>query len=165
MADPTPAATPKPEYTATDGGTYGSGPDTLVLTLSEAAYEGDALASIAIDGQTLTAEPIAVTALESAKQSQVFTFKGDFGSGAHDLAVSFVNDAWGGTSATDRNLFVFDASYNGIESRPSEADLYSAGTARFTLLPAGDPEAAAARIVAAPGAPDEFLSIPPLFGS
>ena len=151
--------------TVIDGGTYGSGPDTLVLTLAEDAYAGDAQASVAIDGQTLTAQPVTVTAQESAGRSEIFTFKGSFGPGAHDLAVSFLNDAYDGTPTTDRNLFLLDASYNGIAPRPSAADLYSAGTARSTIPPAGDPESAASGIAAAPDAPGTYLPIPPLTGS
>ena len=134
---PAPAAAP----TTINGGTFGSGPDTLVLTLAEDAFKGDARANIAIDGKTLNAKPITVTALKSAGQSETFTFKGTFGSGAHDLAVSFLNDAYGGTPATDRNLYVNGVSYDGISSRPGSATLYSAGTTRFTIPPANDPEA------------------------
>ena len=124
-----------------DGGTFGNGPDTLVLTLAEDAFQGDAQASIAIDGKMLTTHPITVTALKNAGQSETFTFKGSFGPGAHDLAVGFLNDAYAGTPATDRNLYVNGASYNGFSPRPDAATLYRAGTTRFTIPPAGDPEA------------------------
>jgi len=134
---PAPAAAP----TTINGGTFGSGPDTLVLTLAEDAFKGDARANIAIDGKTLNARPITVTALKNAGQSETFTFKGTFGSGAHDLAVSFLNDAYGGTPATDRNLYVNGVSYDGISSRPGSATLETTGTTRFTIPPANDPEA------------------------
>ncbi len=134
---PASAATP----TTINGGTFGSGPDTLVLTLAEDAFKGDAQANIAIDGKTLNVQPITVTALKNAGQSETFTFKGTFGPGAHDLAVSFLNDAYGGTPAADRNLYVNGVSYDGISSRPGSAALDTAGTTRFTIPPAGDPEA------------------------
>ncbi len=134
---PAPMSTP----TTIDGGTFGSGPDTLVMTLAEDAFQGDAQANIAIDGNMLNAEPITVTALKNAGQSETFTFKGTFGSGAHDLAVSFLNDAYGGTPTADRNLYVNGASYDGISTRPATAALDTTGTARFTIPPAGDPEA------------------------
>jgi len=134
-----PAPTSAP--TTVNGGTFGSGPDTLVLTLAEDAFRGDAQASIAIDGKTLTVHPITVTALKNAGQSETFTFKGSFGSGVHDLAVSFLNDAYGGTPTTDRNLYVNGASYNGFSPRPASAVLDTTGTTRFTIPPAGDPEA------------------------
>ena len=170
MAQPTvfDQDTPAPasHSATTDGGTFGSGPDTLVLTLAEDAFGGDALASVAIDGKTLTAQPITVTALKNAGQSETFTFKGTFGSGAHDLAVSFLNDAYGGTPDTDRNLYVSGASYNGILTRPTAATLYSAGTARFTIPPAGDPEATVGPNAAALNTAEAtHVSMPPLMGS
>ncbi len=138
----TPAASaPTPALAPINGGTFGSGPDALVLTLAENAYQGDAKATIAIDGKTLTAQPITVTAEKNAGQYETFTFKGTFGAGAHDLAVSFLNDAYGGTPATDRNLFVNGASYDGISTRPSAAELNTTGTTHFTIPPASDPEA------------------------
>lgn len=159
------APAPTSALSAIDGGTFGSGPDTLVLTLAEDAYQGDAQASIAIDGKTL-AQPITVTALKSAGQSETFTFKGTFGAGAHDLAVSFLNDTYRGTPATDRNLYVNGASYNGFSPRPEAATLYSAGTTRFTIPPAGDPEATAGRFAAASNTTEAtHLSIPALIGS
>jgi len=136
-----PAGDPEAVPTTTDGGTFGSGPDTLVLTLAEDAFQGDAQANIAIDGMTLNAQPLTVTALKSAGQSETFTFKGTFGSGAHDLAVSFLNDAYGGAPTADRNLYVNGASYDGIATRPATAALDTTGTTRFTIPPAGDPEA------------------------
>lgn len=124
-----------------DGGTFGSGPDTLVLTLAEDAFQGDARASVAIDGNTLTAQPIAVTALKNAGQSETFTFKGNFGSGGlHDLAVSFLNDAYGGTPTTDRNLYVNNVSYDGnFTVLPAAAALDTAGTTHFIVQPANRP--------------------------
>ncbi len=136
------AGDPESVPTTIDGGTFGSGPDTLVLTLSEDAFQGNAQARIAIDGHALTAQPITVTALRTAGQSETFTFDGNFGLGAHDLAVSFLNDAYGGTPTADRNLYLNGASYDGIAPRPATAVFDSAGTQHFTIPPAGDPEAA-----------------------
>ena len=38
---------------------------------------------------------------------------GSLGVGPHDVGVTFLNDAWGGTSGTDRNLYVDSLSMNG----------------------------------------------------
>ena len=161
-----PAGDPEANPTTINGGTFGSGPDTLVLTLAEDAFGGDAQASIAVDGQTLTAQPITVTALQNAGRNETFTFKGSFGPGAHDLAVSFLNDAYGGTPTTDRNLYLTGASYNGISARPATAKLDTAGTARFTIPPAGDPEAAAGLNAAALNTTEATqVSIPALAGT
>ncbi len=160
-----PAGDPEATPTITNGGTFGNGPDTLVLTLAEDTFKGDAQASIAIDGKTLTAQPITVTALKNAGQSETFTFKGTFGSGAHDLAVSFLNDAYGGTPVTDRNLYVNGASFNGISARPATAALDTAGTAHFTIRPIAVP-LAGSMTGAAPNATSAMhLIMPTLAGS
>ena len=160
------ALAPMAAPTTINGGTFGSGPDTLVLTLAEDAFKGDAQASIAIDGKTLTAQPITVTALKNAGRSETFTFKSAFGSGAHDLAVSFLNDAYGGTPITDRNLYVNGASFNGTSARPTTAELDTAGTTRFTIPPATDPEAAVGMADAAPNATSAIhLIMPTLAGN
>lgn len=86
-------------------------PDKLVLHLSEDAFQGDAQFQVSVDGKTLNT-PQAVTAIRAAGAIQDFTFTGNFGNGPHDVQVSFVNDAWGGTSATDRNLFVNSVSFD-----------------------------------------------------
>lgn len=136
-----PAGDPESFPTTMNGGTFGDGPDTLVLTLSEDAFQGDAAANISIDGKTLNLSPITVTAGRMQGWAETFTFKGTFGTGAHDLGVSFLNDAYAGTPLTDRNLFVNGATYDGITTRPATAALYTAGTTHFTIPPAGDPEA------------------------
>ena len=146
-----PAGDPEATPTTINGGTFGGGPDTLVLTLTADAYQGNAQANVAIDGHQLTAQPITVTAVRTQGQSENFTFKGNFGLGAHDLAVSFVKDAYGGTPTTDRNLYLNAASYDGISPRPSTAVFQSAGTQHFTIPPAGDPEAHHAVLAALTG--------------
>ena len=39
--------------------------------------------------------------------------KGNWAAGAHKVEVKFLNDAWGGTADTDRNLYLDSATYNG----------------------------------------------------
>src|SRR5207302_209470 len=92
-----PSAAPAPVTT-------GTGSDTLVLTMSEDAYQGDAQFTVAIDGKQLGGT-FTATASHAAGASQSLTFKGDFGTGAHTLAVNFLNDAWTGAGA-DRNLYL-----------------------------------------------------------
>lgn len=105
-------------------------PDKLVLHLSEDAWSGNAQFTVSVDGKTLdTAE--AVTVLHASGTSQDFTFTGSFGAGPHDVGVSFLNDAWGGTAATDRNLYVNSANFDGHSY--AGAALLSNGTAHFTV--------------------------------
>ena len=55
------------------------------------------------------------------------------GAGAHDVAVTFLNDAYGGTPATDRNLYVNSADYHGQHIGSASATLFSAGTIHVTV--------------------------------
>ena len=104
--------------------------------------------------------------MKNAGQSETFTFKGSFGPGAHDLAVSFLNDAYGGTPITDRNLYVNGASYNGISPRPASAALDTSGTTHFTIRPVAHPGSAVGLTGAAQNTTDAMHSImPALTGS
>lgn len=106
--------------------------DTLVLHLSEDAWRGDARFVASLDGRTLGGAQ-AVTASHGAGATEDFTFHGSFGAGPHDLAVSFVNDAWGGTPDTDRNLYVNSVDYDGARLAQDNAALWSNGTAHFAV--------------------------------
>ena len=92
--------------------TTGSGSDTLVLNMSEDAYLGDAQFTVAVDGKQL-AGTFTTTVSHASGGSQRFTFMGDWGVGPHSVTVKFLNDAYGGTPATDRNLYVNGISYDG----------------------------------------------------
>jgi len=106
-----------------------NGPDTLVLYLSEDAYAGDAEFSVAVDGKALAA-PQSATASHSKGQSQAFTFNGNFGPGSHTVGVAFVNDRWDGTDATDRNLYIDSATFDGNQGAGA-TPLYQNGTVTF----------------------------------
>ena len=129
LPDPTPANV-----------TTGTGPDSLVLKISEHAYAngdgssdaaGDATFTVAIDGKqqggTFTAG-----ASHAAGADQTFSFDGYFGPGSHTVTVTFLNDAWGGTASTDRNLFVDGVTYEGSNTNQSAA-LYSDGSQTFAI--------------------------------
>ena len=96
-------------------GAAGGGPAPLQLLLSEDAYQGDAQFSVAVDGRPVGGVQ-SVTAPHRQGQSQMFTFSGDFGAGPHAVAVTFLNDRYGGSSATDRNLYVDAIAWNGAVS-------------------------------------------------
>ena len=111
--------------------TTGSGSDTLVLSMSEDAYLGDAQFTVAVDGVQLGGT-FTTTALHAFGTSQTFTFMGDWGVGAHTVTVNFLNDAYGGTPATDRNLYVNGISYDGTASGQTAA-LMSTGPKSFSV--------------------------------
>lgn len=111
--------------------TVGSGKNTLTLLVSEEAWNGDAQFTISVDGKqvggTLTAK-----ALRNAGQSQLVNVLGNWG-GTHNVSVNFLNDAWGGTAATDRNLFVSKAAIDGVTVPGGSLSLYAAGAQGFAF--------------------------------
>lgn len=121
---PTPPSTPPPASFPTV--VVGSGPDTILIGLNEDAYNGDAQFTLSVDGRQLGGT-LSTQASHAAGQTQLFALKGDFGSGMHRVGVNFLNDAWGGTAQTDRNLYVSSLSYNGVESPTNSAALFNSG--------------------------------------
>ncbi len=92
---------------------------------------GDAAFTVSVDGKQL-AGTFCATASHSAGASQNFTLKGDWAPGAHTVTVAFLNDAWGGTTSTDRNLYVNDVTYDGADTKQSAA-LRSTGSQTFSV--------------------------------
>lgn len=123
VATPTPTSTPV--VTPTPVPTAG-----LVVNVAEDAYQGDAQFTISVDGQRVGGVHTA-TALHNAGQSQAISVTTVLGGGNHQIGVSFINDAWGGTPDTDRNLYVTGSTYNGQNVAGSTATLLSNGTATF----------------------------------
>ncbi|MBV1798787.1 carbohydrate-binding domain-containing protein [Siccirubricoccus sp. G192] len=109
---PTPTPTPTPTPSAPVSLTAGKGADSLVLKISQDAYQGSAQYTVTVDGKQVGGT-FTASALHGSGQSDTLTLKGDWAAGAHKVAVQFLNDAWGGSAATDRNLHVDSASYNG----------------------------------------------------
>ena len=120
---------PPPVSTAITATTIGSGSDSLLLQMSEDAWNGDAQFTIQVDGKQIGDTQIA-TALHSAGQTQAFTVLGTFAE-AHTATVTFLNDAYGGTPSTDRNLYVNSASFNGANVSGASLTEYSAGPQSF----------------------------------
>ncbi len=106
-----------------------SKPDTLTLNVSEDAWQGDAQFIVSVDGKQ-AGDVNTVTVSHAAGQSQDFTFHDFWGTGPHNVAVSFLNDAYGGTPQTDRNLYVNGATLNGHVNAEVLA-LLSNGTQSF----------------------------------
>jgi hypothetical protein len=119
------------DNTALPPAVTGSGSDMLVVKVSEDAYLGDAQFTVAVDGKQLGGTFTATTP-HSSGGSQAFAFAGDFGAGQHSVSVKFLNDAYAGTPATDRNLYVNDIIYNGIDTKAT-ATLLGAGSRGFTV--------------------------------
>jgi hypothetical protein len=106
------------------------------LQVSEDAYNGDAQFTVSVDGTQIGGTQTA-TALHAAGQSQTFDVLGTFASGSHTVAVHFLNDAYGGTSATDRNLYVTGASIDGTAIPGAMLTELSQGIQTFSFLAPG----------------------------
>lgn len=116
--------------------TIGSGPDALVLRISQDAYAGDALYTVKVDGRQIGGT-LAASASHAAGKSDTLTVKGDWAPGTHTLTVEFLNDAYGGTATTDRNLYVEGATYNGQAIAGAARTLLSAGPVSIAFTEAG----------------------------
>jgi Ca2+-binding RTX toxin-like protein len=111
----------------------GSGSDQMVIKLSEDAYNGDAQYTVKVDG-TQVGGTFTASALHGSGDDTL-TLSGSWGTGAHTVTVNFLNDAWGGTATTDRNLYVDGISYNGHAA--SGGNLLSAGPVNFGIAASG----------------------------
>jgi hypothetical protein len=109
--------------------TGGSGPppppsgttSTIVLHVSEDAFQGDAQFNVRVDG---AAQPATLTAHASHAAGAVddITITGDFGAqGPGTVDIQFLNDAYGGTPSTDRNLYVQSIDVNGVHFQGNTA--------------------------------------------
>ena len=128
---PAPAPAPANETpTASSGTATRTGQSTLVVEVSEDAWQGDAQFVVSVDGQQIGGTQTA-TALHSQGSTQRMSFLGDFGPGEHKVDVRFLNDAWGGTPNTDRNLYIHGVELNGVHAPNDQVTLYSARTASF----------------------------------
>jgi parallel beta-helix repeat protein len=101
--------------------------DNVTLSLSEDAYQGDARFVVTLDGKTITTAQ-SVTTLHSSGGWQAFQLAGNFGTGPHTLGVKFTNDAYGGSSSLDRNLYSNGISVNGQHYGSGSTELYSTGS-------------------------------------
>jgi hypothetical protein len=111
--------------------TPATGPDTLVLNMTEDAFEGDAQAQISIDGKLLGAPTI--TYPNSGGTPEQFTYTGNFGgtTAPHSVVVTFLNDAYVGPGQ-DRNLYVRSMTFDG-NSVAGTTSLMRNGPVTFSL--------------------------------
>ena len=110
--------------------TIGAGADTLELDVSEDAYQGDAQFTVGVDGQQIGGILTSTTPFGSGFD-RVYVL-GNWAEGPHTVTVNFLNDAWGGTPDTDRNLFlggaVYDSVFYGVAQK-----LYVSGPVSFSV--------------------------------
>lgn len=97
------------------------GTDSLVLMLAQDAYQGNAKFRLTVDG-VVVADNVEVT------ESNVHTlaYVGQY-SQAQSIVVTFLNDSYGGTKATDRNLYVYGVAVNNKAYHVDKDELLSTG--------------------------------------
>ena len=131
--NPNAAATaPAPSDAAQPAASGTAASHTLGLNLSEDAWKGDAQFSVAIDGKTV-GSPQTVTALHAKGDTQPFSFNQALTPGTHDVAISFLNDAYGGSAGADRNLYIDSASIDGAAVSGAAATLFTASTQHVSI--------------------------------
>jgi hypothetical protein len=128
---PTTPTPPTPPATGEDTGA-GTGSDTLVLKITQDAYQGDAQYAVFVDGQqqggTFTAK-----ALYGSGQVDTLEIKGDWGVGNHNVSVQLLNDLYDGSWDKDRNIWVDSATYNGAAVANSKLSVASSTPQSFTV--------------------------------
>ncbi len=93
----------------------GQGPDTLALSVSQDGWGGNAQFTVSVDGKQIGGtQTVDAGAAHGAGLSQIFDVAGSFASGTHKVTIDFLNEAYGGTTQTDRALYVTGASLNGV---------------------------------------------------
>ncbi len=107
-------------------------PHTLTLTVSEDAWYGDAQFVVLVDGQQVGGVQT-TTANHALGEWQGITLAADPAANPGMVSIRFLNDAWGGSAAADRNLYVNSLAVDGTTYQGSAARAYagafSVGTA------------------------------------
>jgi hypothetical protein len=103
----------------------GAAAGPIVVHLSEDAWQGDAQYIISVDGQQVGGIRTE-TASHAQGQSEAVTLPGLYAAGSHTVTITFINDAYGGTPSTDRNLYVDGIDFMGVSY--FGAALYSNGS-------------------------------------
>jgi hypothetical protein len=106
--------------------------DVLALRVSEDAWKGDAQFIVKLDGKQVGGTETA-SALYSGNDANVFLLTGAWGQGSHTVQIQFINDLYGGTSATDRNLHINSIAYDGVTYNGTAAAMNSNGTDSFAV--------------------------------
>ena len=103
-------------------------PHTLELILTQDAYQGNAQFSMSLDGTASSAITVSPVALTSSAQAEMFSWSGSITDRAHEIGVTFLNDAWGGNASLDRNVHVMGVVYDNKDYLPSAVNLTNTGS-------------------------------------
>jgi hypothetical protein len=112
--------------------TVGSGSDLVELKITQDAYQGDSQYAIYVDGKQIGAT-LTARALHGSGEVDSLQVKGDWAAGSHTVSVKLLNDLWGGTTGTDRNIYVESATFNGAPVPGSKLAIYDDTPKSFTV--------------------------------
>ncbi|MCC8936851.1 right-handed parallel beta-helix repeat-containing protein [Bradyrhizobium sp. Arg68] len=100
--------------------TIGSGSDVLELKITQDAYQGDSQYAVSVDGKQI-GSTLTASALHGSGVVDTVQVKGDWAAGSHTVSVQLLNDLYGGTATTDRNIYIESATYDGANASGSRA--------------------------------------------
>lgn len=114
----------------------GQAADVVSIRLSDDAWQGDSLVYVSIDGRSM-GTPMLVTAHHGEGNTHEHGFVVAHGSGVHQVALQFVNDAYAAPTQ-NRNAYVDGITVNGVVADVTSTSIGSDGT-RFQVsgTPAG----------------------------
>lgn len=110
----------------------GAGTDALVLQIAEDAWQGDAQYTVSVDGNQI-GDLLRASSSHADGHFDTVTVFGNWSLGSHSVSVDFLNDAYGGSASTDRNLYVEGATYDGTSVPGSQLTFLTAGSAGFSV--------------------------------
>ena len=129
---PLPPADTGPPPTPGVNTTIGSGSDSLELKITQDAYQGDSQYAIYVDGKQIGAT-LTAKALHGSGEADSLQVNGDWAAGSHTVSVTLLNDLWGGTTGTDRNIYVESATFDGAPVPGSKLAIYDSTPKSFTV--------------------------------
>ena len=106
------------------------------MKVSEDAYLGNAQFTVSVDGHQIGGTQT-TTASHAAGQTQTFNVLGTFAAGSHTVTVNFLNDVYGGSPSTDRNLYVDGATIDGSVVSGATLTEHFQGPQSFSFLAPG----------------------------
>jgi beta-glucanase (GH16 family) len=129
--DPQPEQ-PQPEQPQPEPEQPGGTTTKVVVRVSADSWNGDPVFKLLVDGKVVSAET-KVTAQNKAGAWQDISFDVVLPSGASKIGIQYLNDDWGGTANTDRNLYVQSIKVGGVEVKAAAPEMKRAGTMDFAI--------------------------------
>lgn len=130
-----PSSTPTPSTPAPTPTAPSDTNPTSVLTLnvSEDAFVGDAQMSVSVDGNNAGIYTISAAHAQNAEQAIVISGIVRLDT-SHNVAITFLNDAYGGSPSLDRNLYVNSMTFDGQTVAGGSTTFFYSGTETFTTV-------------------------------